>query len=394
MGNRSKKTDKTIIEDCGSMEERLFWLGFSVFPGIGPRRFQKLLAHFGNAKEAWRASRSDLRNVGLGESLAHAFERFKDGFSLAEYQKKLKELSVTFFVLTDPKYPKLLRSIQKPPFVLYIKGELVSDVPAVGVVGTRKITEYGREVTRFFTKVLVLNGVVIISGLALGVDAMAHETALVERGKTIAVLGCGVDCCYPRENQRLYERIIQSGGAVVSEVPLGLSPSRGLFPARNRIIAGLSDAVLVTEGAEDSGSLITAEHAFKEKRPVFAVPGPITSQLSKGPYQLIKKGARLATSAEEILEELKIQNANRKTTSQNSKRKEIEGETREEEAILRILDHEALSFDQIVRITKLTSSVIGATLSLLEIKGVVRRSEDGMFSTQEGLTHSTTSPNV
>lgn len=381
------------------MDERSYWLGFSVFSGIGPVKFSSLLKKFGNAKEAWSAKQTDLNNV-LGEKLANKFEDFRKEFSIENYLKKLEKKKVSFITKNDKEYPKLLKEIEKPPFVLYIKchSEFISgsnNLPAgkagmlkqvqhdnerIAVVGTRKITQYGREVTEIFTRELVEAGFTIVSGLAIGVDSIAHKTAVENGGKTIAVLGCGVDCCTPISNQYLYDKIIDKGGAVISEVPLSYLPTKGSFPARNRIIAGLSLGVLVTEGAEDSGSLITAEHALSESRRVFAVPGPITSSLSKGPFKLIQKGAKLVTSAEDIIREFQISNIKfqipNKSQIQNTKR----GENKEEELILKILENEKLHFDEIARKAKMNPSKAGSILSVMEIKGLVKSLDGGFYS--------------
>ena len=203
----------------------------------------------------------------------------------------------------------------------------------------------------------------------MGVDTVAHQITLAKNGKTIAVLGCGVDCCHPTANQRLYEEIISSGGAVISEFPLQQSPSKGSFPSRNRIIAGLSQAIVVTEGAEDSGALITAKDAFTCQRKVFAVPGPITSHLSKGPNSLLSKGAILATSAEDILKEMGIKTVK---TKRQGKTKVV-GETDEEQKVINVLQNERLLFDDIVRRSELMSSTVGTLLSVMEIKGIVKQ---------------------
>jgi DNA processing protein len=292
--------------------------------------------------------------------------------------------------LEDEEYPQLLKEIKNPPFVLYGRGSLeiltgFARQPGVlsgllcstiAVVGTRKTTEYGREVTKLLTTELVLNGFTIVSGLALGVDAISHVTALENNGKTIAVLGCGVDCCSPGENQSIYNSILESENCIISEFPLGMKPAKWTFPARNRIIAGLSQAVLVTEGAEDSGSLITANFALKFNRKVFAVPGPITSSMSKGPYKLIQKGATLVTSGEDILEELKVQSVKLKVAVQSLK---FNNATEEELKILKLLENENLHFDEILRKTKFTSSKLGVILSLMEIKGMIKSLDGGMF---------------
>lgn len=402
------------------MEERNYWLAFSGFPGIGPVKFKKLLEKFRTAKNAWEAASLTRRPLTklIGEEQAEKFEGFKKAFSLEDYIKKLKEKDVWFVTLQDKDYPELLKEIKNPPYVLYGKGnkELLVRQPRVSndargnhlpgvpqaqhhleggksglphqtiaVVGSRKTTQYGREVTKLLTGELVANGFTIVSGLALGVDAISHMTALEnngspgfgEAGKTIAVLGCGVDCCFPRENLSIYNSILESGNCIVSQFPLGMAPARWTFPARNRIIAGLSQAVLVTEGAEDSGSLITAGFALKFNRKVFAVPGPITSQMSRGPYKLIAKGAKLVTSAQDILRELKVQSEKLKVAVKNLKLKDA---TEEELKILELLQNEPLHFDEIVRKTGFKSSKLSSILSLMEIKGQIKSLDGGMFS--------------
>lgn len=359
------------------MDERLYYLGFSVFPGIGPMRFEKLLKRFGSARSAWKSSLNDLK-IELGEKTAEKFEDFRKNFSIEGYVKVLSIKGVSFLTIDNKEYPQLLKQIENPPFVLYVKGQFnsIDYRTSFAIVGTRKITQYGREATELITSELVQNGFTVVSGLALGVDAVAHKKTLELGGKTIAVLGCGVDCCTPAENSGLYEQIIKSGGIIVSEFPIGHPPTVGSFPSRNRIIAGLSMGVLVTEGAEDSGALITANYAFKNNRKVFAVPGPITSSLSKGPYKLLTRGAKLVTNANDIIQELNIQPSRIKNYELGIKK----GETKEEQKILDLLENEGLQFDEIVRRTKIDSSKIGSLLSLMEIKGVIKSSSSGIFS--------------
>lgn len=362
------------------MDERACYLGFSLFSGIGPMKFEKLVQTFSSARVAWEAPQKDLEAL-LGTKLSTRFESFRINFSIADYAKQLKKKNVSFITLADETYPKALSAIKNPPIVLYIKGADNFDYSnnrSVAIVGTRKITEYGRQVTELFTQDLVAHGFTIVSGLAMGVDAVAHKTAIENNGKTIAVLGCGVDCCTPEENQGLYDEILQHDGLIVSELPLGHSPTKGSFPARNRIVAGLSQAVLVTEGAADSGALITADYAFKFNRKVFAVPGPITSSLSKGPYSLIQKGATLVTGAEEIIREL----STRGTTGITSitGRKKITGETKEEQKILKALENEALTFDQLVQKTNILAKDLGSILSIMELKGSIKSTASGGYA--------------
>lgn len=369
------------------MEERFYWLGFSAFSGVGPVKFQKLIQKFKTAENAWTASSIVLKEV-IGEVLSLKFEKFKRKFSIENYIKKLNAKKVSFLTIGDKDYPKFLLKIPNPPFVLYVKGNIsvLNSDKTIGIVGTRKITQYGEEITKMFTSELVQNNFTSVSGLAFGVDACAHNTTIENGGKTIAVLGNGVDLCFPSSNQAIYNSIASGSGCIVSQFPLGEAPSKGSFPSRNRIIAGLSKSVLVTEGSEDSGSLITADYAFKFNRKVFAVPGPITSNLSKGPFKLIQKGAKLVTSSEDILRELKIssdpefvegQKSKVKITSQNLKIKDL---TKEERKIIGILQNENLTFDQILKKTKINPAKLGSILSMMEIKGTIKYTANCLFS--------------
>jgi DNA processing protein len=361
------------------MQERFYWLGFSYFSGIGPKKFKLLLNEFKSAKASWEADPESLQKI-LGKALTPSFIEFRETFSIIDYAEKLKKKRVKFLTQIDKGYPKLLSELGSPPYVLYVKGKFEFNSPenqkTIAIVGTRKITEYGNQVTSVLTSDLVNNGFVIVSGLALGVDAVSHKVTLQNKGKTVAVLGCGVDCCYPRENQALYNSIVESGGAIVSEYPLGQSPSLGSFPSRNKIISGLSQGVVVTEGAFDSGAIYTADHAFNNNRPVFAVPGPITSSLSKGPHSLIGKGAKLISGAEEILTELRIKSSELRIENT----KNIKGSTKDEQVIIDLLQNEPLHFDELVRRSKVKSSSLGSILSLMEMKGILKASNGGFYS--------------
>ncbi len=292
-------------------EEERYWIGFSVFPGIGPVRFQLLISYFGSAKLAWNASEHELQTIHLPFPLIGAFTAFKKSFSLNEYLEQLVDAHVVAITRNNSHYPKLLAQIPDAPFVLYVKGkkqgETIAMEKAIAIVGTRKATAYGKEATQAIVSGLVDAGCPIISGMAYGIDAIAHETAIQHGGKTIAVLGCGVDVIAPLANTPIYMKLAYGGcGAVVSEMPLGMRPHKRLFPVRNRIISGLSRAVVVIEGAEESGSLITARNAAEQGRDVFAVPGPITSPMSKGTSRLLKSGAQVAESAADILAGLRF----------------------------------------------------------------------------------------
>lgn len=368
------------------MEERNYYLGFSLVSGIGPKTFKSLLKYFKTAEKAWNSSLIELNDAGLGEKTVQNFEKFRNSFDFNLYSQKLKDKKVQFLASCDKEYPKLLKEIPNPPIVLFVKGDIskidsdsigVDFQNTIGIVGTRKITNYGREVTRLFSFDMSISGFTIVSGLAMGVDAQAAWSAIEANGKTIAVLGSGVDLCFPSINKSLYDKILDNNGIIVSEFPLGFSPTKGSFPSRNRIIAGLSRGVLVTEGAEDSGALITADYAFQFKRPVFAIPGPITSSLSVAPLKLIEKGARLVVSADDICRELKVESSKFRV----KKKTNTNGLSKDELKILRILENEALGFDEIVRRVKMDSSKVGSLLSVMEIKGIIRSSNSAFSIT-------------
>lgn len=292
-------------------DDTRYQIAFSVFPGIGPVRFGLLRSYFGSAKAAWKADTNTLHRIHLGDKLTDQFLAFRKTFQLAQYLAKLEKHHVHVLTLDDPRYPARLKEIPDAPFVLYVKAKASKEKldldRTIAVVGTRKITKYGEEVTRKLVTGLVAHGFTIVSGLAYGVDTVAHQAAIDAGGKTIAILGCGIDIIAPQDNARLYRAMGEEGcGALVSEMPLALRPEKGMFVARNRIISGLSMGVVVTEGADDSGALITARNAAEQGREVFAVPGPITSPMSRAPAILLKNGAKLVESADDIIEELEI----------------------------------------------------------------------------------------
>src|ERR1035437_5579756 len=309
------------------MTERDCYLGFALTNGIGPKRFASLLKTFGTAKKIWNASETELKAAGLGPISLQKFIDSRKEFDFNLYSQKLEKAGVGFVALCDKNYPQLLKKLDDAPIVLFTRGDFnsVDFEKTIGVVGTRKITNYGTTVTEMFAADLAMAGFTVVSGLGMGVDAVAGWSAILAGGKTVAVLGSGIDLCYPPVNKPLYDKIIKGGGVVISEFPMGMQPSPGTFPSRNRIIAGLSLGVLVTEGAEDSGSLITANEALAINRPAFAIPGPITSSLSKAPLRLIEKGGKLVTSAQDIIKEFKIQNSiSNKFSNDNSQTKHAE----------------------------------------------------------------------
>lgn len=350
-------------------DEKLYWLGFSAFPGIGPKRFALLRKNFGSAKKAWQAKRENFLKLGFSEKLVSDFDKFRQEFDPSSYYLRLKKLKIGTLIIEDKDYPENLKNINGAPFLLYTMGKILAqDSLSIGVVGTRKITAYGKEVTERLVVDLVASGLTIVSGLAYGVDSIAHQTALEVGGRTIGVWAGGLDSVVPGFRQNIVEKILKSGrGAIISEFPLGLNPSRGTFPARNRLISGLSLGVLVTEAAEDSGSLITAAHAVKQGRKVFAVPGPITSALTAGTANLLKSGAKLVYSVKDILDELNIAHSAKCIMA-----REILPENKEEAIILELLQNENKHLDELIRQSGFDTAKVTSIISIMEIKGKIK----------------------
>ncbi len=283
------------------MDRKLAWVGLNALPSLTSHRLRRLLSAFGGPAEAWRAPQGALARV-LGEELAAVLDRERAGFSPEEELARAERLGAKVLTWDDPEYPPPLREIPEPPPVLYLLGELrEGDLSGIAIVGTRRCTSYGRLVARRLAREIAARGVTVISGLAPGIDRAAHQGAL-EAGRTVAVLGTGLARPYPAGSERLMAEIA-AAGAVLSEFPLEQPGSRWTFPRRNRLIAGLSLGVVVVEAPARSGALITADHALEQGKEVFAVPGPITSQASAGSNRLIREGAKLVTSADDVLEE-------------------------------------------------------------------------------------------
>ena len=278
--------------------------------------------------------------------------------------------------INDENYPKLLKEIEDSPEVLFYRGELKPEENCFAVVGTRMASSYGKQVALEIAGDLAEAGLTIVSGLAPGIDTFCHQATLERNKRTIAVLGTGVDkkSIYPQSNLKLAEKILKTGGALISEYPPGTPGSKFTFPQRNRIISGLSLGVLVVEAKQKSGALITAHHAFSQNRKVFAVPGPIHSSNSKGPHYLIKKGAKLAENANDILRELNL------PFPRFHLGKEIKGENEGENLILGVLKEGALDVDKIIEKTKLSAAAAASTLAILEIKGKVRNLGGNIFA--------------
>lgn len=338
-------------------------------PGIGPARFRRLLDYFGDVETAWSAAFADLVIAGLESRVAEAvLETRRTAQPLREIEK-IEAAGAQALTWESADYPERLREVDDAPPVLYVLGNIEpQDSWAVAVVGTRRATGYGRAVAAQLSAELTEAGVTLVSGLARGIDTIAHQAAIDAGGRTIAVLGSGVDVMYPHENRGLARRIVDEGrGAVISDYPLGTQPDAVNFPARNRIISGLSLGVLVVEAGEKSGALITVGFALEQGREVFAIPGPIVSRMSDGPNRLIKNGAKLVTCADDILQELDIGMVKEHVEAVKALPPDPT-----EHMLLALLQAESRHIDDLTNESGLPASTVSALLTMMELKGLVR----------------------
>ncbi len=347
-----------------------YWHALNLIDGIGQQKLKILAGHFENGQQTWQADFKKLTAAGLSENLANKIIAERAKINPDQEWAKLQTEKISVVSLLDENYPPLLREIPSAPFLFYAQGNLdLLQMPMVSLVGSRKFTDYGRRVAQNFGRDLAQAGLVVVSGLAIGIDALSHQGALEGQGKTLAVLGNGLlpQNIHPRANFQLSREILRSGGLLVSEFTPETSPAPGNFPSRNRIIAGLSLGTVVVEAAPDSGSLITAGLALEFNREVFAVPGAIFNSQSQGCHQLIKNGAKLVASINDILEEFDFQNS-----VQNKTIQDFSPDSPEEEKIFQILSLEPLHVDTIVKLSKLKTETALSTLSILEIKGAIK----------------------
>ena len=358
--------------DALSLDELAHWVAFSRFPGIGPKRFHKLLAFFDNdVLAAWKAESNQLSEAGIDQKTREKFIEYRKTVTPQQELERLERRRIRVITLKDETYPPLLKKFEYAPIVLYIYGRLAENDSrfTIGVVGTRKMSSYGRQVTERFTTDLAKANLTIVSGLALGVDTVAHHAALNAGGRTLAILANGLDTIYPAENLSLAKRIVESGcGALISAYPLGVRPDAGNFPARNHIIAGLSLGVLVTEAPPKSGALITAGSALQQGREVFAVPGGIFSASSAGVNKLILDGAHPVISAKDIVEQLDL-----RMVPEHVEAQAILPNNDEERTLLKHLSQEAQHIDELTRASEMEPHVVSATLTMMELKGMVRQ---------------------
>jgi len=347
--------------------EAKYWVALSTHQKIGARTFAKLFKRFKKLEKVWQAKDRELAEAGLDLGQIEAVKEIIAKKNPDAEIARLKKYGVKVIIFADPDYPNLLKEIPDPPGLLYLKGELLpQDELAIAVVGSRKFSAYGQRATAEIVYSLAREKITIVSGLALGIDAFAHQAALDAQGRTIAVMACGLDQIYPLFNIRLADRILKMGGAIISEFPLGMPALRYNFPIRNRIIAGLSLGTVVIECAEGSGSLLTAAAALEYNREVFAVPGEIFSETSQGTNRLIKMGAKLVTSYQDILEELALE---AKAKSQEAR--QIIADTAEEAILLKLL-RDPILIDSLVTKSGLEAAVVNSTLIQMEMKGKVK----------------------
>jgi DNA processing protein len=348
--------------------ERAHWVALLRVSGLGPVKFGRLLESFGSATAAWAAPLSELRAVGLDARTSEALIAFRSGHDPLASHARIVQQGIDVVTLRDAGYPPLLKEIYAPPPVIFQRGSVLPDDQlALAVVGTRGASAYGRLVTERFVSALVENGVTIVSGLARGIDAVAHRAALQAGGRTIAVLGSGVDTIYPSEHRGLAEAVV-ANGALLSEYAPGTKAERDNFPARNRLIAGMTRGTLVVEAGEVSGALITARMALEQNREVFAVPGNVTSAASAGVNALIRSGeAKLVARVEDILEEL-----NPGLVTEQLRLTDLLPDNELESVVLRALSAEPLHADDLARATDLPIATVSSTLTMLEMKGIVK----------------------
>jgi DNA processing protein len=368
------------------MSNTKYWLGFNTVKGIGSNRLRGLWSYFQqDMAAAWHADPDDLRRVGLDEKVVQQFLHHRQQFDLDAALKQLQHLNAWVCTIDDAAYPSLLAKIDDAPPLLYVKGDLLpQDALALAMVGTRRATTYGKKVAERIAVAMASAGITVISGLARGLDAVAHHACLRSGGRTIAVLGNGIDTVYPSEHKPLAEQIIRQGqGALITEYPPGTPPHGQHFPARNRIISGLALGVLVVEAPASSGALLTAGLAAEQGREVFAVPGNISSPNSIGTNRLIQDGAKLVLTPDDILNELNIQYQNVQT------RQTVEAiapATDLERDLLSLIDLEPLHVDDIAIQSGMAVSEVSAALLMMKLKGLVDETSPMMYMAAQSFS--------
>ncbi len=359
------------------MNDQAYWVALTRFPKFGAVTLTRFSRHFPTMKDAFEASALDLVDAGVDAKVASRFLQQRLHIDPEQEWQSLIRHGVNVVTIIDDAYPELLKEIHTAPAILFYKGEIPSsDEKHIAVVGSRKATSYGTKVTEEIVGTLARYGTVIVSGMAYGVDACAHKTSMEAGGKTLAVLANGLDedSLYPSRHRDLASRIIASGGAIISEFPIGTPPLKHHFPFRNRIIAGLSHGTLIVEAAKKSGTLITAHAALEQNRDVYAVPGPIYSELSEGPNELIKFGATPVTRVQDIL-------GHEAAVPPSSNALAFKPTNDEEREVYKIMSAIPLHVDDVIRKTGLPPATCSSTLTIMEMKGAVTH-EGGKFYTR------------
>jgi len=343
-------------------------VGFNLIHGIGRVKLTQLENYFDCLEDAWQAPAAELKHAGLDSNSVRAIVGRRPEISPEAEMEKLERFNVQAISYHDTAYPARLREIYDYPPIIYVRGSLLpEDEWCLAVVGTRRASVYGRQVTEEMVTDLVANRITVVSGLAKGVDTVAHRSALAAGGRTIAIFASGLDIVYPAENTELARRIIQQG-ALISEYPLGTKPRAEYFPRRNRIMSGMSLGVLVTEAGETSGALITANMALEQNREVFAIPGSVLSPVSRGTNDLIKEGAKLVSRYTDILEELNLM-----SVACQLEMKEIMPSSDNESQLMKQLSAEPIHIDELCRGSGLPAATVSSTLAMMELKGMVKQ---------------------
>jgi DNA processing protein len=351
-----------------SQRDRRFWVGFNKVPGIGAARLRALVDYFGDLETAWNAPAQDLLQAGLDRRSTTNLLKVRSDLDLDGELERLEQARVRVMSWDDADYPPNLREVYNAPPVLYVRGRIEKrDEWAVAVVGTRRASMYGKEAARMLGAGLAHAGVTVVSGMAIGIDTVAHRACLDAGGRTIAVLGCGVDVVYPQRNARLAGEIM-GRGALVSEYALGTRPDARNFPPRNRIISGLTLGTVVVEAGFASGARITADFAAEQGREVFAVPGSVFARASRGTNKLIQEGAKLVRNVADVLEELNLT-----MVSEQAQARAVIPENETEATLLVHLSGDPVHIDELRRVVQLPIAQVSSTLALMELKGMIRQ---------------------
>lgn len=360
--------------ELSTMEQ--YWVWLSSVEGIGPKRFYQLISIYKDARAVWDHV-GDAQMQFLGKAALENLKQARTEQYFYSLFSDLEKLGMHVLTRISEGYSPLLNDIYDPPATLYVMGECnLDDARMFSIVGSRRCTRDGQRAAREIAETLARNRVTVVSGMAYGIDTAAHEGALIGMGKTIAVLGCGADVIYPQENEALYHRIIDNGGAIISEYAPGTQPKPGNFPARNRIISGMSEGVLLVEGAQKSGAMITVNDALAQNRDVFAVPGSIYSTLSSAPNQLIVEGATPTLSGWDILEHYRW--ANRPDARKSAPKPQLTLDA-EDDQIVKALMEQELSFDELANLVDFPISKLNSHLTMLELRGIIVKVPGGLY---------------